>query len=58
MTFRASLLVSVGRNPISGAPRACRNDVAALEIARGLPGDLTVLHAGDAGNPGLADYLA
>jgi electron transfer flavoprotein beta subunit len=58
MTLRVSLLVSVGRNPVSGAPRACRNDVAALEIARSLPGDLTVLHAGDAANPGLRDYLA
>jgi electron transfer flavoprotein beta subunit len=58
MTLRLSLLVSVGRNPVSGAPRACRNDVAALEIARSLPGELSVLHAGDAGNPGLTDYLA
>lgn len=58
MTLRVSLLVSVGRNPVSGAPRACRNDVAALDIARSLPGALTLLHAGDIGNPGLADYLA
>jgi len=58
VTLRLSLLVSVGRNPVSGAPRACRNDVAALEIARSLPGDLTVLHAGRADNPGLTDYLA
>jgi electron transfer flavoprotein beta subunit len=58
MSLRLSLLVSVGRNPVSGAPRACRNDVAALEIAQSLPGELTVLHAGKADNPGLADYLA
>lgn len=58
MSLRISLLVSIGRNPVSGAPRACRNDVAALEIARSLPGELTLLHAGDASNPGLADYLA
>lgn len=58
MTLRLSVLVSLGRNPVSGAPRACRNDVAALEIARSLPGSLTVLHAGDARNPGLPDYLA
>lgn len=58
MSLRLSLLVSIGRNPVSGAPRACRNDVAALDIARSLPGDLTVLHAGRADNPGLADYLA
>ena len=58
MTTRISLLVSIGRNPVSGAPRACRNDVVALDIARSLAGELTLLHAGDIGNPGLADYLA
>lgn len=56
--MRIALLVSSGRNPVSGAPRACRNDVAALAIARTLSEDLTVLHAGDPGDPGLADYLA
>lgn len=55
---RIALLVSAGRNPVSGAPRAARCDAVALEIARKLPGELTVLHAGDPGNPALADYLA
>lgn len=55
---RIALLVSAGRNPVSGAPRAGRNDAIALEVARALPGELTVLHAGDPGNPALADYLA
>lgn len=58
MTLRVSLLVSVGRNPVSGKPRAGRNDVAALDMARSLSGELTLLHAGNASNPGLSDYLA
>jgi electron transfer flavoprotein beta subunit len=56
--IRIALLVSAGRNPVSGAPRASRNDAVALELARCLPGDVTVLHAGNPGNPGLTDYLA
>jgi electron transfer flavoprotein beta subunit len=55
---RIALLVSAGRNPVSGSPRACRNDAVALELARSLGGDLTLLHAGDPDNPGLTDYLA
>ncbi|AJK48853.1 drug:proton antiporter [Burkholderia plantarii] len=59
---RIAVLVSVGRHPVSGAPRYSRNDAAALEIGRALAAEhgarLEVLHAGDPANPALADYLA
>jgi electron transfer flavoprotein beta subunit len=65
---RIAVLVSVGRNPVSGTPRCSRNDALALDIGRALGGGVTVLHAGDpavdvqaAGTPeseALADYLA
>jgi len=59
---RIAVLVSVGRHPVSGAPRYSRNDAAALELGRGLAGkhgaQLAVLHAGDAADPALANYLA
>lgn len=59
---RIAVLVSIGRHPVSGAPRYSRNDAAALELARGLAArhgaQLAVLHAGDAADPALADYLA
>ncbi|MDX2308349.1 MAG: hypothetical protein NW216_08945 [Hyphomicrobium sp.] len=54
-----AVLVSEGRNPTSGAPRAARADVAALALAGRLTKRrVTVLHAGDARSPALADYLA
>lgn len=57
-----AVLVSVGRHPVSGVPRYSRNDAAALEIGRALAAEhrarLDVIHAGDARNPALADYLA
>jgi electron transfer flavoprotein beta subunit len=59
---RIAVLVSVGRHPVSGAARYSRNDAAALEIARTLAEMHAVspdaLHAGDASNPALTDYLA
>lgn len=54
-----AVLVSAGRHPISGTARACRGDAVALELARRLAGDrLSVVHAGDANEPALGDYLA
>ncbi|RKO00558.1 electron transfer flavoprotein subunit beta/FixA family protein [Burkholderia mallei] len=57
-----AVLVSVGRHSVSGVPRYSRNDAAALEIGRALAAEhrarLDVIHAGDARNPALADYLA
>ncbi|KWR76351.1 drug:proton antiporter [Cupriavidus sp. IDO] len=59
---RIAVLVSVGRHPVSGAPRYSRNDAAALELGRGLAekyrAQLAVIHAGDAADPALNDYLA
>jgi electron transfer flavoprotein beta subunit len=59
---RIAVLVSVGSHPVSGAARYSRNDAAALDIARALArshqATLEVLHAGDASNPALIDYLA
>ncbi|RDK09439.1 electron transfer flavoprotein subunit beta/FixA family protein [Cupriavidus lacunae] len=59
---RIAVLVSVGRHPVSGAPRYSRNDAAALELGRGLAEEyraqLAVIHAGDAADPALNDYLA
>ncbi|KVE32440.1 drug:proton antiporter [Burkholderia sp. TSV86] len=57
-----AVLVSIGRNPVSGVPRYSRNDAAALDIGRALAAEhgarLDVIHAGDPGNPALAEYLA
>ncbi|KAF7964330.1 drug:proton antiporter [Cupriavidus sp. UYMU48A] len=59
---RIAVLVSVGRHPVSGVTRYSRNDAAALEIGRALAekhrAQLAVLHAGDAAEPALAEYLA
>lgn len=59
---RIAVLVSVGHHRVSGASCYSRNDAAALEIARTLAKQhgarLEVLHAGDASNPALTDYLA
>lgn len=60
--MKIALLVSVGRHPVSGAARYSRNDAAALCIALSLAkthrATLDVLHAGDASNPALHEYLA
>ncbi|RDK00937.1 electron transfer flavoprotein subunit beta/FixA family protein [Paraburkholderia lacunae] len=59
---RIAVLVSVGRHPVSGAPRYSRNDAAALEIGRTLAehhhSQLDVIHAGNPITPALAEYLA
>jgi electron transfer flavoprotein beta subunit len=59
---RIAVLVSVGHHRVSGASCYSRNDTAALEMARTLAKEhgaqLQVLHAGDASNPALTDYLA
>ncbi|MFT3730684.1 MAG: hypothetical protein QM780_04550 [Hyphomicrobium sp.] len=52
-------LISSGRHSVSGAPRACRGDAVALAVGMSLVGDnLRVVHAGDAQEPSLRDYLA
>lgn len=50
-------LVSAGLNPVSGARRACRGDAVAMALAKTL-GNARVLHAGQASEPALYDYLA
>lgn len=59
---RLAVLVSIGRHPVSGAARYSRNDAAALTMAIALAAQhratLDVLHAGDAANPALKEYLA
>ena len=54
---RILVMASLGRNPVSGAARPNRDDLLALELARGL-GGVSVLHAGDAEQGALGDYLA
>ncbi|MGO4685914.1 hypothetical protein [Hyphomicrobium sp. 2TAF46] len=52
-------LISAGRHPVSGAPRACRADAVAMALGHQLAGDaLHVVHAGTADEPSLQDYLA
>jgi len=60
---RIAVLVSIGRHPVSGVPRYSRNDAAALDMAgklaqRSTGASIDVIHAGDAGNPALPEYLA
>ncbi|WP_027795188.1 drug:proton antiporter [Paraburkholderia acidipaludis] len=59
---KIAVLVSVGRHPVSGVARYSRNDAAALEIGRALAARhgarCDVVHAGDAANPALTEYLA
>lgn len=58
-TFTVAALVSAGRHPASGAPRACRADGVAMALGRRIAGDaLRVVHAGTAEEPSLQDYLA
>lgn len=56
--LRVAILASIGRNPVSGQPRANRNDVLALDIARRSGASVTLIHAGDASETALSDYLA
>lgn len=57
-----AVLVSSTKHPISGMPRHHRNDSLALQLGLNLANKhaatLQVLHAGDANNPALQDYLA
>ena len=54
-----AVLVSAGRHPVSGAPRACNNDAIAMALGRKLAGDaLRIFHAGDPADAALQDYLA
>ncbi|WP_116140873.1 electron transfer flavoprotein subunit beta/FixA family protein [Trinickia diaoshuihuensis] len=59
---RIAVLVSVGRHRVSGVSCYSRNDACALEMARTLArahgAALDVVHAGDASNLALTDYLA
>jgi electron transfer flavoprotein beta subunit len=60
--MKIAVLVSVGRHPVSGTARYSRNDAAALTMALALAkthdATVDVLHAGDASNPALREYLA
>lgn len=56
--LRIGVLAAIGRNPVSGAPRPNPDDVVALELARGLGPDVTLLHAGDSTEAAIGDYLA
>lgn len=59
---RITVLVSTGKHPTSGLPRHCRNDSLALTMGADLSqtqaAKLDVLHAGNANNSALMDYLA
>lgn len=55
---RILVLAAMGRNPVSGVSRPNRNDLLALELARGLAGAVTLLHAGETGDSAVGDYLA
>jgi N,N-dimethylglycine/sarcosine catabolism electron transfer flavoprotein subunit beta len=59
LTIDIAVLLSIGRHPVSGRPRRADGDARALEMAMRLgPGTrLHAIHAGDANDPGLADYL-
>ncbi len=60
--MRIAVLVSVGKHRVSGASCYSRNDALALETGRRLAHELgarlDVLHAGNAADPALEDYLA
>jgi electron transfer flavoprotein beta subunit len=57
--FTAAVLISAGRHPFTGAPRACRGDAVALALGQRLVGDaLRIIHAGAIDEPALKDYLA
>ena len=57
--FVAAVLVSAGRHPFTGTPRACRGDAVALALGQRIVGDaLRIIHAGAIHEPALNDYLA
>jgi electron transfer flavoprotein beta subunit len=58
MTPEVVALVSPGRHPASGRPRRAPYDARAVELGLRLAGPaLGLVHAGDAANPALRDYL-
>ncbi|MFN0217332.1 MAG: hypothetical protein ACKVP4_00805 [Hyphomicrobium sp.] len=58
-SISVAVLVSAGRNPVSGAARACRGDAVAMAIGKLIAGDqVRVLHAGAEEEPALRDYIA
>jgi N,N-dimethylglycine/sarcosine catabolism electron transfer flavoprotein subunit beta len=57
--FSVAVLLSAGRHPVSGTPRPCRGDAVALGLGRRLVGEgVSAIHAGEADEPALQDYLA
>jgi electron transfer flavoprotein beta subunit len=58
MSINAAALVSAGKNPTSGQARHCCNDSLAMQLGLNLTSNIKVLHAGDANNLALQDYLA
>ncbi len=58
-SISVAALISAGRHPASGVPRACRGDAVAMALGRSLAGDaLRVIHAGATQEPSLRDYMA
>lgn len=58
-SFSVAALISAGRHPVSGVPRACRGDAVAMALGLSLAGDaLRVVHCGEAEEPALLDYIA
>ena len=58
-TFSVAVLISAGRNPVTGTARASRGDAVAMALGRRIAGhSLRVLHAGAPEDPSLQDYLA
>src|SRR5262245_2387122 len=59
MPLDVAILLSIGRHPASGRSRRADLDSRALELALRLGPDVLLhgIHAGDPGEPALADYL-
>ena len=52
--FVAAVLVSAGRHPFTGTPRACRGDAVAIALGQRIVGDaLRIIHAGAIDEPAL-----
>jgi electron transfer flavoprotein beta subunit len=55
----AAVLISAGRHPLTGAPRAAHGDAVAMALGQRLVGNaLRIIHAGAIDEPALKDYLA
>ncbi|MCE2565252.1 hypothetical protein [Komagataeibacter sp. FNDCF1] len=57
MTVDVMVLLSRGRHPVSGRPRAARADVSALSLALDITATPRALHVGNPADPALRDYL-